>query len=134
MVTLPTAGENEDVVLRILAGSGAQPLGKMNLSPDYLRSIQNLVASPYGMVLAVGPTGSGKTTTLHAMLGKVNAVEKKVWTVEDPVEITSRVCGKCRLIRRLAFLLRQPCVLSCGQIRMSLWWGRCVTRKQRTWL
>ena len=88
VVTLPTAGENEDVVLRLLAGSGAQPLGKMNLSPDYLRSIQNLVTSPYGMVLAVGPTGSGKTTTLHAMLGKVNAVEKKVWTVEDPVEIT----------------------------------------------
>ena len=126
VVTLPTAGENEDVVLRILAGSGAQPLGKMNLSPDYLRSIQNLVASPYGMVLAVGPTGSGKTTTLHAMLGKVNAVEKKVWTVEDPVEYemkgVNQVSVKNDIGRTFAHVLRHflrqdPDVIMVGEIR-----------------
>ena len=125
-MTLPTAGENEDVVLRILAGSGAQPLGKMNLSPDYLRSIQNLVASPYGMVLAVGPTGSGKTTTLHAMLGKVNAVEKKVWTVEDPVEITQPGLRQMQVNPQIglsfasamrSFLRADPDVIMVGEMR-----------------
>jgi type II secretory ATPase GspE/PulE/Tfp pilus assembly ATPase PilB-like protein len=126
VVTLPTAGENEDVVLRILAGSGAQPLAKMNLSPDYLRSIQNLVASPYGMVLAVGPTGSGKTTTLHAMLGKVNAVEKKVWTVEDPVEITQPGLRQMQVNPQIglsfasamrSFLRADPDVIMVGEMR-----------------
>ena len=126
VVTVPTAGENEDVVLRILAGSGAQPLGKMNLSPDYLRSIQNLVASPYGMVLAVGPTGSGKTTTLHAMLGKVNAVEKKVWTVEDPVEITQPGLRQMQVNPQIglsfasamrSFLRADPDIIMVGEMR-----------------
>ena len=126
VVTLPTAGENEDVVLRILAGSGAQSLGKMNLSPDYLRSIQNLVASPYGMMLAVGPTGSGKTTTLHAMLGKVNAVEKKVWTVEDPVEITQPGLRQMQVNPQIglsfasamrSFLRADPDVIMVGEMR-----------------
>jgi len=126
VVTLPTSGENEDVVLRILAGSGVQPLGKMNLSPDYLRSIQNLVTSPYGMVLAVGPTGSGKTTTLHAMLGKVNAVEKKVWTVEDPVEITQPGLRQMQVNPQIglsfasamrSFLRADPDVIMVGEMR-----------------
>ena len=88
MVTLPTAGENEDVVLRILAGHGALPLSEMGLNTANLRNIEKLVRMPYGLVLAVGPTGSGKTTTLHSMLADVNDVKKKIWTVEDPVEIT----------------------------------------------
>jgi type II secretory ATPase GspE/PulE/Tfp pilus assembly ATPase PilB-like protein len=126
VVTLPTAGENEDVVLRILAGSGAQPLGNMNLSPDYLRAIQNLVESPYGMVLAVGPTGSGKTTTLHAMLGKVNAQEKKVWTIEDPVEITQAGLRQMQVNPQIglsfasamrSFLRADPDVIMVGEMR-----------------
>ncbi len=126
MVTLPTAGENEDVVLRILAGSGAQPLASMSLSPDYLRAIQNLVASPYGMILAVGPTGSGKTTTLHAMLGKVNATEKKVWTVEDPVEITQAGLRQMQVNPQIgltfssamrSFLRADPDVIMVGEMR-----------------
>ena len=126
VVTLPTAGENEDVVLRILAGSGAQPLGDMNLSPDYLRAIQNLVESPYGMVLAVGPTGSGKTTTLHAMLGKVNAQEKKVWTIEDPVEITQAGLRQMQVNPQIglsfasamrSFLRADPDVIMVGEMR-----------------
>ncbi|MDP7569117.1 MAG: ATPase, T2SS/T4P/T4SS family [Arenicellales bacterium] len=126
VVTLPTAGENEDVVLRILAGSGAQPLGDMNLSPDYLRAIQNLVESPYGMVLAVGPTGSGKTTTLHAMLGKVNAQKKKVWTIEDPVEITQAGLRQMHVIPKIgltfasamrSFLRADPDVIMVGEMR-----------------
>ncbi len=126
VVTLPTAGENEDVVLRILAGSGAQPLGNMNLSPDYLRAIQNLVESPYGMVLAVGPTGSGKTTTLHAMLGKVNAQKKKVWTIEDPVEITQAGLRQMQVNPQIglsfasamrSFLRADPDVIMVGEMR-----------------
>jgi len=126
MVTLPTAGENEDVVLRILAGSGAQPLGNMNLSPDYLRAIQNLVVNPYGMILAVGPTGSGKTTTLHAMLSKVNATQKKVWTIEDPVEITQPGLRQMQVSPQIgltfasamrSFLRADPDVIMVGEMR-----------------
>ena len=126
VVTLPTAGKNEDVVLRILVDSKAHPLGKMNLSPDYLRSIQNLVTSPYGMVLAVGPTGSGKTTTLHAMLNKVNAVEKKIWTIEDPVEITQPGLRQMQVNPQIglsfasamrSFLRADPDVIMLGEMR-----------------
>ena len=126
VVTLPTAGKNEDVVLRILVDSKAHPLGKMNLSPDYLRSIQNLVTSPYGMVLAVGPTGSGKTTTLHAMLNKVNAVEKKIWTIEDPVEITQPGLRQMQVNPQIglsfasamrSFLRADPDVIMVGEMR-----------------
>ena len=71
MVTVPTAGEDEDVVLRILAGSGALPLNEMGLSPENLQAVEELVRRPYGLMLAVGPTGSGKTTTLHSMLAQI---------------------------------------------------------------
>ena len=74
MVTLPTAGENEDVVLRILAGHGAVPLSEMGLNKSHLQGIEKLVRMPYGLVLAVGPTGSGQTTPLHSLRADINDV------------------------------------------------------------
>lgn len=84
----PTVGGNEDAVLRILAASKPMGLEEMGLSPDNLLQMKELVVKPYGIILCVGPTGSGKTTTLHAALGYINKPERKIWTVEDPVEIT----------------------------------------------
>ena len=87
MATLPTVA-GEDVVLRILASAEAMPLEALHLSePDY-KNLKEIISRPYGIILVVGPTGSGKTTTLHAALAYINTPEKKIWTAEDPVEIT----------------------------------------------
>jgi len=88
VATIPTVNGNEDVVLRILAGAGAMPLDKMSFSDKTLSRIKNMVTKPYGLILCVGPTGSGKTTTLHALVGHINDDTRKIWTAEDPVEIT----------------------------------------------
>lgn len=84
----PTVGGHEDAVLRILTGHQPLPLEEMGLSATNLAEMKKLVGKPYGIILCVGPTGSGKTTTLHAALGYINKPERKIWTVEDPVEIT----------------------------------------------
>ena len=126
MVTLPTAGENEDVVLRILAGFGALPLSEMGLSPENLQSVEALVRRPYGLMLAVGPTGSGKTTTLHSMLAQINDVKKKIWTVEDPVEITQPGLRQLQVQPQIgltfasamrSFLRADPDVIMVGEMR-----------------
>ena len=88
VATIPTVNGNEDVVLRILAASKPLPLEKMGLSERNLAELKKVIGKPYGLVLCVGPTGSGKTTTLHSALGAINTVDMKIWTAEDPVEIT----------------------------------------------
>ena len=126
MVTLPTAGENADVVLRILAGFGALPLSEMGLSPENLQAVEALVRRPYGLMLAVGPTGSGKTTTLHSMLAQINDVKKKIWTVEDPVEITQPGLRQLQVQPQIgltfasamrSFLRADPDVIMVGEMR-----------------
>ena len=126
MVTVPTAGEEEDVVLRILAGSGALPLSEMGLSPENLQSEEALVRRPNGLMLAVGPTGSGKTTTLHSMLAQINDVKKKIWTVEDPVEITQPGLRQLQVQPQIgltfasamrSFLRADPDVIMVGEMR-----------------
>jgi type II secretory ATPase GspE/PulE/Tfp pilus assembly ATPase PilB-like protein len=87
VATIPTVN-GESAVLRVLAAGDALPFDKLNLSERNAREALNLVSHPHGIFLVVGPTGSGKTTTLHAILGHINAPERKIWTAEDPVEIT----------------------------------------------
>ncbi|HIJ79868.1 MAG: ATPase, T2SS/T4P/T4SS family [Desulfobulbaceae bacterium] len=126
VATLPTHGGNEDVVLRILAGGGALPLDKMGLSEQNLKELRRLLELPYGLMLVVGPTGSGKTTTLHGALNYVNRPDKKIWTVEDPVEIVQdglrqvQVEGKigldfAKVLR--AFLRADPDIIMVGETR-----------------
>ncbi|HIM99277.1 MAG TPA: pilus assembly protein PilB [Gammaproteobacteria bacterium] len=126
MVTVPTAGENEDVVLRILGAFGALPLSEMQLSPDNLQAVEALVRRPYGLMLAVGPTGSGKTTTLHSMLAQINDVKKKIWTVEDPVEITQPGLRQLQVQPQIgltfasamrSFLRADPDIIMVGEMR-----------------
>ena len=126
VATLPTAGGFEDAVLRILAKAGAMKLGDMSLTDRNHKVLQNAILKPYGLVLCVGPTGSGKTTTLHAALGHINRPEVKIWTAEDPVEITQaglrQVEAKPRIgldfarIMR-AFLRADPDVIMIGEMR-----------------
>jgi type II secretory ATPase GspE/PulE/Tfp pilus assembly ATPase PilB-like protein len=90
VATIPTTGMIEDAVLRILAASKPIPLEKLGMEKDNYAAFERVVQEPYGMVLCVGPTGSGKTTTLHSALGFLNKPDVKIWTAEDPVEITQQ--------------------------------------------
>ncbi|MDD3250540.1 MAG: ATPase, T2SS/T4P/T4SS family, partial [Smithellaceae bacterium] len=89
VATIPTQGGVEDIVMRLLAKSDTLlPLESMGLLKRNYDGMINIINKPYGMILVVGPTGSGKTTTLHAALHVINRPDRKIWTAEDPVEIT----------------------------------------------
>jgi type II secretory ATPase GspE/PulE/Tfp pilus assembly ATPase PilB-like protein/GAF domain-containing protein len=124
----PTVGGNEDAVLRILAASEPIPLEKMMFSPRNLELIKANVETPYGLILTVGPTGSGKTTTLHSCLGHINTPEKKIWTAEDPVEITQDGLRQVQMHSKIgldfartmrSFLRGDPDVIMVGEMRDS---------------
>jgi type II secretory ATPase GspE/PulE/Tfp pilus assembly ATPase PilB-like protein len=85
--TFPTVA-GEDAVLRILPPSTPCKLTELSLSERNYREFKHLVERSYGLILCVGPTGSGKTTTLHSALNHINNTDVKILTVEDPVEIT----------------------------------------------
>lgn len=87
VATLPTIDGNEDAVLRILGGIEFRHLEELDLLPENYENFKKILDLPYGLILVVGPTGSGKTTTLHAALKYLNKPNKKIWTAEDPVEI-----------------------------------------------
>jgi type II secretory ATPase GspE/PulE/Tfp pilus assembly ATPase PilB-like protein len=87
VTTIPTANGLEDVVMRVLAAATAVPMDRLGFDAAALASITHLVSRPYGLFLVCGPTGSGKTTTLHSLLGHLNTSERKIWTAEDPIEI-----------------------------------------------
>jgi MSHA biogenesis protein MshE len=84
--TMPTQ-YGESVAMRLLNRStGVQGLDGLGMPPQLLARLQQIIRRPTGMVLVTGPTGSGKTTTLYAALNEVNTVDKKIITVEDPIE------------------------------------------------
>jgi type II secretory ATPase GspE/PulE/Tfp pilus assembly ATPase PilB-like protein len=126
VATIPTAGANEDVVMRILAASKPLPLEKMGFSERNLAEFRKMLEKPYGICLVVGPTGSGKTTTLHSGLGYINTVDMKIWTAEDPVEITQPGLRQVQVhpkidftfaIAMRAFLRADPDVIMVGEMR-----------------
>jgi len=129
VATIPTTGPgNEDVVMRILAASKPLPLEEMGMSPDNYRRFRDIVEKPYGLVLCVGPTGSGKTTTLHSALGHLNRPDTKIWTVEDPVEITQKGARQVQVNPKVgftfaaamrAFLRADPDIIMLGEMRDS---------------
>ncbi len=123
---IPTANGLEDAVLRILASSKPMPLDSLGLSPHNLEALKFAIERPYGMVLCVGPTGSGKTTTLHSALSYINTPERKIWTAEDPVEITQAGLRQVQVNPKIdwtfakalrAFLRADPDVIMVGEIR-----------------
>ncbi|MCP4576884.1 MAG: type II/IV secretion system protein [Deltaproteobacteria bacterium] len=126
MATIPTAGGHEDAVLRLLARAGAMAFSEMGLNERNMEIMDRILYQPYGMILVVGPTGSGKTTTLHSALGRINNPSIKIWTAEDPVEITQmglrQVEAKpkigldfARIMR--SFLRADPDVIMIGEMR-----------------
>ncbi len=126
VATIPTANGVEDVVLRLLAASKPLPLDAIGLSPKNFERLSWAVQRPYGMVLCVGPTGSGKTTTLHSALGFINRPETKIWTAEDPVEITQPGLRQVQVNAKIdwtfakalkSFLRADPDVIMVGEVR-----------------
>jgi type II secretory ATPase GspE/PulE/Tfp pilus assembly ATPase PilB-like protein len=126
VATVPTQGGNEDVVMRILSASEPIPIGKLGMSERNLTEIKAAAEKPYGLILCVGPTGSGKTTTLHSLLGYINKPDKKIWTAEDPVEITQYGLRQVQVQPKIgftfaqamrAFLRADPDVIMVGEMR-----------------
>jgi type II secretory ATPase GspE/PulE/Tfp pilus assembly ATPase PilB-like protein len=126
VATIPTVSRDEDVVLRILAGGEPMTMDKLRLSPRNDSELKRLIQMPYGLILSVGPTGSGKTTTLHSLLGAINTPVRKIWTAEDPVEITQRGLRQVQVQPRIgfdfaaalrAFLRADPDVIMVGEMR-----------------
>ncbi len=127
VATIPTVGGNEDIVLRILAsGNAAIPLDNMGLQDHILKEFKGLLETPYGLLLVCGPTGSGKTTTLHSALNYINTPEKKIWTAEDPVEIVQDGLRQVQVEQKIdldfarvlrSFLRADPDVIMVGETR-----------------
>ncbi len=126
VATIPTNNSLEDIVMRLLASTKPLPIEKLGLAPNILTDLQKLMQRPYGLILVCGPTGSGKTTTLHSLLGYINSPERKIWTAEDPVEITQEGLRQVQVNTKIgwtfatamrSFLRADPDVIMVGEMR-----------------
>jgi len=126
VATVPTAGGVEDVVLRVLASGEPLPFEQLGLTPRNFEVIQAAINKPYGLILCVGPTGSGKTTSLHSAIAQINTPETKIWTAEDPIEITQKGLRQVQMNAKIgltfanalrSFLRADPDVIMVGEMR-----------------
>ena len=126
VATIPTAGGVEDVVMRILAAGEPIPIDSLGVTRKNLESLKRTVSKPYGLFFVCGPTGSGKTTTLHSVLGFLNTPDTKIWTAEDPVEITQKGLRQVQVNKKAgldfavvmrAFLRADPDIIMVGEMR-----------------
>ena len=128
VAVLPTSNGLEDMVMRLLASSKPIPLDKLGMDTALAEQLQRMVHRSYGLILVCGPTGSGKTTTLHSLLAEVNTPENKIWTAEDPIEITHQGLRQIQMVPRIgltfaaamrAFLRADPDIIMVGEMRDS---------------
>lgn len=126
VATIPSAGGVEDVVMRILAAGEPIPLEKLGLTAHNRERLEKTVSKPYGLFYVCGPTGSGKTTTLHSILKFLNTPDTKIWTAEDPVEITQKGLRQVQINKKAgidfalvmrAFLRADPDIIMVGESR-----------------
>ncbi len=124
--TTPTTGGQEDAVLRILSSSQPLKVTEMGFSERNRELFLDMLSKPYGIILCVGPTGSGKTTTLHSALGHINTHDRKIWTAEDPVEITQPGLRQVQINPKIGFTFDQalrsflradPDIIMIGEMR-----------------
>jgi type II secretory ATPase GspE/PulE/Tfp pilus assembly ATPase PilB-like protein len=126
VATMPTVGGLEDVVIRVLASGDPMLFKDLGLTERNMRIFKEALESPHGLVLVVGPTGSGKTTTLHSGLAQINTTNRKIWTAEDPVEISQPGLRQVQVNPRIgftfavalrSFLRLDPDVIMVGEMR-----------------
>ncbi|MHC4872246.1 MAG: GspE/PulE family protein [Planctomycetota bacterium] len=124
--TYPTVSSGEDAVIRLLAAGIPKPLAELGLNAGNLKNVGEIITKPYGIFLCVGPTGSGKTTTLHSALSQINDCERKILTAEDPVEITQPGLRQIQMNPKAgvtfastlrSFLRADPDVIMIGEMR-----------------
>jgi type II secretory ATPase GspE/PulE/Tfp pilus assembly ATPase PilB-like protein len=125
VATLPTVN-GESAVLRILAAGEPLPFEKLNFSERNEEVVKKCMDYPHGIFLVVGPTGSGKTTTLHGLLNYLNTPDNKILTAEDPVEITQNGLSQVQMQKNIgldfaralrAFLRCDPDIILIGEMR-----------------
>jgi len=123
---VPTANGLEDIVLRLLGGVEPIPIDKLGFGSRDLAEIKRMVERSNGLILVCGPTGSGKTTTLHSILRHINRPDLKIWTAEDPIEITQPGLRQVQINAKIgwtfaaamrAFLRADPDVIMVGEMR-----------------
>jgi type II secretory ATPase GspE/PulE/Tfp pilus assembly ATPase PilB-like protein len=126
VATVPTQGGVEDVVIRILDAGEPLPLDMIGFSTSNYKNFANAITKPHGLVFVCGPTGSGKTTTLHSAMAYINTTETKIWTAEDPVEISQKGLRQVQVKPKIgfnfasamrAFLRSDPDVIMLGEMR-----------------
>jgi type II secretory ATPase GspE/PulE/Tfp pilus assembly ATPase PilB-like protein len=123
---MPTHDGMEDVVMRLLASSKPIPLDQLGLQARDRATLATMMSHSFGLILAAGPTGSGKTTTLHSLLAEINTEERKIWTAEDPIEISQPGLRQVQVNPKIgltfagamrAFLRADPDIIMIGEIR-----------------
>ena len=126
VATIPTVNGLEDVVMRVLMTAMPKPLDELDFDPEALAAVKHLISRPHGMFLVCGPTGSGKTTTLHSLLGFLNKPDTKIWTAEDPIEITQAGLRQVQMNPKIgwtfaaamrSFMRADPDVIMVGEMR-----------------
>jgi len=126
VAVLPTVGGMEDVTLRLLAKNELVDLTTLGMPTHMQEAFLRVISKPYGLILCVGPTGSGKTTTLHAALHRLNKPGVKILTIEDPVEISQPGIRQLQVHRKIgldfpmalrAFLRSDPDIIMIGEMR-----------------
>ncbi|HEY5898202.1 MAG TPA: ATPase, T2SS/T4P/T4SS family [Burkholderiales bacterium] len=126
IATIPTANGLEDVVMRLLATATPRPIDELGFDADAVRRLKRLISRPHGLFLVCGPTGSGKTTTLHSLLAFINTPAVKIWTAEDPIEIVQSGLRQVQMQPKIgwtfaaalrSFMRADPDVIMVGEMR-----------------
>jgi type II secretory ATPase GspE/PulE/Tfp pilus assembly ATPase PilB-like protein len=126
LATIPTSGGLEDMVLRVLGEVTPVALDALGFDAKQLQAVKRLISRPHGLFLVCGPTGAGKTTTLHSLLRELNTAALKIWTAEDPIEIVQAGLRQVQVNPKIgwtfaaamrSFMRADPDVIMVGEMR-----------------